>query len=127
MKSLYERLGGEPAMEAAVENFYARLLADPNVAPFFDATDMERQKRKQQMFLTMAVGGPPRYTGKTMTKAHTHLLERGLNDSHVDAVERHLENTLAELGVAEKEIREVLELVDGLRDDVLGRSPASTS
>lgn len=124
MTSLYERLGGEAAMEAAVGNFYARLLADPNVAPFFDATDMERQKRKQKMFLTMAVGGPPRYDGKTMRHAHEHLLEKGLDDPHVDAVERHLDDTLIELGVPEAERREVIALVDGLRDDVLGRTPA---
>lgn len=125
MSSLYDRLGGKPAMSTAVDIFYDKLLADQHVARFFDSVDMDRQRRKQQAFLTMACGGPPRYDGKTMAKAHAPLLAMGLDDTHVDSVAGHLQATLEELGVEAEDVTSVIELVESLRSDVLGRSPAS--
>jgi len=47
MASLYEQLGGEPAIEEAVERFYRRMLSDERVPHFFDDVDMDRQIAKQ--------------------------------------------------------------------------------
>ncbi len=55
MSSLYERLGGEKAVNAAVELFYRRVLADGRIARFFEDVDMEDQIAKQKSFLTMAL------------------------------------------------------------------------
>ena len=54
MSSLYERLGGEKAVNAAVEHFYRRVLADGRIARFFQDVDMDEQIAKQKSFLTMA-------------------------------------------------------------------------
>jgi hemoglobin len=121
MPSLYERLGGEKAVEAAVELFYRRVLADGRIARFFEDVDMDSQIAKQKSFLTMAFGGPNKYTGLDMRKAHHRLVEKGLNDSHVDAVIENLNTTLRQLGVAEKEVQEVAAIANSVRDDVLGR------
>ena len=43
MKTLYEEIGGAPAVAAAVEVFYRKMLMDDRVSGFFDDTDMERQ------------------------------------------------------------------------------------
>lgn len=45
--TLYERLGGEAAVESAVEIFYNRIIADSELAPFFQGVDMKKQRRKQ--------------------------------------------------------------------------------
>ena len=66
MASLYERLGGANAVNAAVDIFYRKVLADDRVNGFFDDVDMDRQIAKQKGFLTMAFGGPNSYTGKSM-------------------------------------------------------------
>jgi hemoglobin len=47
---------------------------------------MDAQRAKQKSFLTMVFGGPHEYTGKDMRTAHAPLVEKGLNDSHFDAV-----------------------------------------
>ena len=73
-------------MDAAVDVFYRKVLTDDRVSHFFDDVDMDRQIAKQKAFLTMVFGGPVAYTGKDMRTGHAHLIERGLNDSHVDAV-----------------------------------------
>lgn len=119
--SIYEQIGGEPAMEAAVELFYRKMLTDERVAHFFDAVDMDAQMSKQKGFLTMVTGGPNRYTGKDMRAAHKPLLERGLNDSHVDIVIQHLGDTLRELGVDEALISRIAAMASSLRDDILSR------
>jgi hemoglobin len=122
MSTLYDRIGGEKAVNAAVELFYRNLLSDGRVARFFDGVDMNDQIAKQKSFLTMAFGGPNNYTGLDMRNAHKRLLEKGLNDTHVDAVLENLDRTLRQLGVGEKEIKEVCDLANSVRNDVLSRN-----
>jgi hemoglobin len=119
--SLYERLGGEAAVQAAVVKFYDKVLADPTVAPFFEGLDMQDQIRKQIAFMTMAFGGPHRYTGRAMRGVHARLVDRGLGDAHFDAIQRHLGSTLGDLGVDQGLIDEVLALVETQRADVLSK------
>jgi len=121
MSSLYERIGGAPAVKAAVDIFYKNVLADERIAHFFQGVDMQQQAGKQRAFLVMAFGGPNTYTGADMRRGHAHLVERGLNDSHFDAVVENLAYTLRELGVGSAAIAEVAQIAESVRDDVLGR------
>lgn len=120
-QNLFEQLGGAAAVEAAVDNFYRKVLVDERVAHFFDDVDMDRQRAKQKAFLTMAFGGPHNYTGKDMRQGHAHLVKRGLNDSHVDAIVEILGTTLREMGVAENLIQQVAAIAESTRNDVLSR------
>jgi len=120
-ESLYAQLGGEAAVNAAVDVFYRRVLADAYVVPFFEGVDMEKQAAKQKAFLTMAFGGPHSYTGKDMREGHRHLIKMGLNDSHFEHILMHIRATLAELGVADNLIQQVIAIADSTRDDVLDR------
>ncbi len=119
--TLYERLGGEPAFQAAVDDFYRRMLTDERVSRFFDNVDMDGQIAKQKAFLTYVTGGPAAYTGKDMRKAHEHLWSKGLGDEHVDVVIEHLGATLIDLGAKAEDVAEVAELAESVRKDVLGR------
>ena len=119
--SLFDRIGGEAAVDAAVDIFYRKVLADDRISDFFDGVDMEKQAAKQKAFLTMAFGGPNNYTGEDMRKGHAHLVARGLNDSHFDAVVENLGGTLKELGVADELIGEVAAIAETTRNDVLGK------
>ena len=120
-QSLYDRIGGEAAMNAAVDIFYRKVLADDRIKRFFDDVDMERQAAKQKAFLTMVTGGPNDYTGKDMREGHKHLVERGLNDSHFDAVMENLGATLKELNVPDELIAEAAAIAESTRNDVLNR------
>ncbi|AGC48789.1 hypothetical protein MYSTI_07517 [Myxococcus stipitatus DSM 14675] len=120
-KSVYEQIGGEPAMAAAVEVFYRKVLSDDRISHFFEDVDMERQASKQKAFLTMVTGGPSSYSGKDMRAGHAHLVKRGLGDVHFDAVVEHLRATLEELGVAAPLVAQVLAIAGGARADVLNR------
>jgi len=122
MQSLYEQLGGAPAIEAVVESFYRKMLADERVSQFFSGIDMDRQMAKQAAFITMVTGGPNNYTGRDMRTAHAPMVSRGLSDLHVNVVVDHLSATLAEFGVSEDRIKQVQALCESVRDDVLSRT-----
>lgn len=118
MSSLFERIGGEAAVNAAVDIFYGKVLADDRINSFFENLDMVAQANKQKAFLTVAFGGPNNYTGKDMRTGHAHL---GLTDEHFDAVVENLAATLTELGVSESDIQEVAAIAESTRADVLNR------
>jgi hemoglobin len=120
-ESLFTRLGGEAAVDAAVDIFYRRVLTDDRISRFFEDVDMGAQRAKQKAFLTFAFGGPSRYSGRDMRSAHARLVSSGLNDEHFDAVASHLSATLHQLGVAPALIDEVLTIAGSTRHDVLGK------
>ncbi len=122
MNSLFEKLGGEKSVDAAVDIFYRKVLLDERINDFFTDVDMDEQVQKQKAFLTFAFGGPSNYSGLNMKEAHERLVARGLNDSHVDAVVELLGETLKELGVGDNLIDEVAAIAESVRDQVLGRA-----
>ncbi len=119
-QSLFDQLGGEAAVNAAVDIFYRKVLSDDHISHFFDDVDMERQAAKQKAFLTYAFGGPNHYTGQDMRNAHARLVAKGLNESHFNAVAGHLQSTLQELSVPEALIAQVMTIAASTHDDVLG-------
>jgi len=119
--SLYEQLGGEPAMDAAVTLFYSKVLDDSRVNGFFKNVDMNKQRQMQKTFLTLAFGGPSSYSGKGMGEAHQKLVDSGLNDGHFDVIIEHLGATLQELGVAAPLIGQAAGIAESVRDDILCR------
>ena len=118
--SLFEQIGGEAAVDAAVDLFYRKVLTDDSISHFFEDTDMAAQRAKQKSFLTMAFGGPNEYTGADLREAHAPLVAKGLNGDHFAAVAGHLQATLEELGVAEDLINQVMGIAASTHDDVLG-------
>jgi hemoglobin len=118
MSTLYERLGGEVAVDTAVGQFYDRVLADERIASFFDGMNMHAQARKQKLFLTKVFGGPNNYDGEDMRAAHTHL---ELEQHHFDAVVENLVETLRAMQIAEDDIAEVAKVANAMVDEVLDR------
>lgn len=117
--SLFDRIGGEAAVNAAVDIFYRKVLSDPSINNFFDTTDIAAQHAKQKSFLTMAFGGPNHYSGKDLRTAHAPLVAKGLNHNHFMAVAGHLQATLEELNVPANLVSEVMQIAASTHDDVL--------
>ena len=116
--SIFEKIGGEAAVNAAVDIFYKKVLSDDRISHFFDTVDMEGQHAKQKAFLTMAFGGPNNYTGKDMREAHKHM---NLTEEHFNAVAECLVGTLQELNVGQAEIDEIVAVAVSVKDDVLNK------
>lgn len=117
-KPLYDRIGGEAAVDAAVDLFYRKVLGDDRISHFFETVDMDSQRAKQKAFLTVAFGGPNSYSGKAMRAAHAHM---NLTDEHFDAVMEQLGGTLKELNVPDELIGEAAAIALSVKDDVLNK------
>src|SRR5215467_14732474 len=71
--NLYQAIGGRPALVAAVDGLYGRLLADPELAPFFPGGVGKRHRRYVVTMLAEALGGPHRYRGPGLGDSHQSL------------------------------------------------------
>jgi len=85
--SLYDRIGGQAAIDAAVDLFYTKVLADERVNHFFDDVNMNKQHNKQKQFLGAVLGGPVPYEGRDMRTAHKSL---ELTEADFGAIAGHL-------------------------------------
>lgn len=93
-ESLFDRLGGVTGVAAIVNEMYDRVLADPELAPFFENVAMDRLRHMQYQFIASALDGPVEYTGAELTAIHRN---RGITAHHfakfcghfVDAMEAH--------------------------------------
>jgi hemoglobin len=114
--TLYDRLGGEPAVGAVVNEFYDRVLADERMNHHFDDVDMVDQRSHQTKFLSAVTGGPMQYEGDGMRTAHETM---GITDAEFDAIAGHLDGALREFDVDEADREAVMETVEAYRDDIV--------
>ncbi len=116
-KTLYERLGGQPAIQAVASELVDRILADTRVNKWFThaASSPENTaayKAKLAQFLCQSTQGPCHYTGLDMTTAHRG---RHVTSQAFDAVVDDLVAVLARLKVPAKEKNEVLAMLAPLK------------
>jgi hemoglobin len=94
--TLYETVGGADALRLAVDRFYVAVLADPQLAPYFEGKDVSAIKRHQVLLLTTVLGGPSPYEGRDLGEAHAGL---GVTGEDYDRTVGHLVTVLTDLGV----------------------------
>jgi len=115
-QTLFNRIGGMAAVNAAVDIFYGKVLADETISHFFANTPMKTQAGKQKAFLAYAFGASMAYTGKKMHEAHAHM---HLTEAHFNAVAGHLVTTLQELEVPQDLIDEVVAVAVSTKGDIV--------
>jgi hemoglobin len=116
--TIFEAIGGEPALAAVVDDFYLRVLADPQLAGYFAGSNMQKLKGRQIEFFAAALGGPDFYQGASMRDAHAG---RGISQADFDKVAFHLTAALAEAGVPGETIAQIAAAVTPLADDIVSR------
>ena len=110
--NLYEEIGGRPALQVIVDFFYARVLADPELAWLFTVGVGVRHRAFMVTALGQAIGGPERYWGPLLADAHRDL---GITDAQFDRATAHLSGALDELGVPWPLAGQVIAIVAKLR------------
>jgi hemoglobin len=120
-KSLYDRLGGKPAVQAVAGDLIDRILLDRRVNPWFAhaASSPENTlayKAKLTDFLCQSAGGPCQYSGRDMVSAHKG---RGVTVDAFNAVVEDLLAALAKFKVPQKEQDDLLKLLGGLKSSIV--------
>ncbi|RKN41397.1 group I truncated hemoglobin [Micromonospora endolithica] len=120
--SHFERIGGTKSVKAAVDLFYDKVLADPELAGYFTSVDMAGQRRHMVLMLTVVLGGPNEYTGRSLAEAHQPL---NIPLEHYVKVGGHLTATLTELDVPADILADVQAVLGQVQDQVVsGGDPA---
>jgi hemoglobin len=115
-KSVYDRIGREAPIRAAMEFFYRRVLADPSLQPFFADVDVPALKVKQWAFFVQTWGGPANYRGRDISGVHAHLQ---ITQKHFDRMVGHLAYALQPLGVDQQTIDEIVAAMAPLAAEVV--------
>ncbi len=126
---LYDRLGGQPAVDAVVDQFLQRILADDRVNRWFahaasDAKHFAAYKAKLTDFVCQATGGPCKYKGLDMEAAHEG---KGVTPQAFDVVAGHLVDTLDALKVPEREKSQLMGLLAPMKPVIVEKSAETTA
>jgi hemoglobin len=117
-KTLFERLGGLPAITKVVDDFVGNVAGDDRINHFFAATDIPKLKELLVQQICNATGGGCEYTGRSMTEAHTGM---GVTDDDFTALVEDLIKALDANGVPEKEKGELLSALAALKPEIVGK------
>jgi hemoglobin len=123
-KSLFDRLGGKPAIEAVVDEFLKRVAADKRINGRFFNTDLARLRGLLVEFVCSATGGPCQYTGRDMKTAHAGFQ---LVQEEFNALVEDLVGALDKFNVPKKEKDEILGALGPLAKDIVNPPPADAA
>ena len=123
-KSLYDRLGGESAISAVVDEFAKNVLADARVNQKFAKSNAERLVTNLKTFVCSATGGPCKYEGESMKEAHHHM---GVTEGEFNAVVEDLVKALDKFNVPAKEKNELLGALGPLKPQIVEVNGTATA
>ena len=115
--SLYDRLGGQTAIVAVIDDFVANVAADKRINARFANTNIPHLKQMLVEQVCQATGGPCTYTGKSMRDAHKGMK---VTDADFNALVEDLTKSLDKFKVGEKEKSELLTALGSMKGDIVG-------
>ena len=122
-KPLYERLGGETAISAVIDDFVTRCAGDTRINKKFAKSNIDRLKVHLKQQVCAATGGPCKYTGENMKKSHTNM---GVTEGEFGALVEDLVATLDKFKVPKAEKDELLGILGPLKDEIVEVKEAKT-
>jgi hemoglobin len=117
-KSLYDRLGGKPAITAVVDDFIGNVAGDTRINKRFANTDIPRLKRMLVDQICQASGGPCTYTGASMKDAHKGMK---ITDAEFNALVEDLVKSLDKFKVGGQEKNDLLGALGGMKPDIVNQ------
>jgi hemoglobin len=115
--TLFERVGGEEMISEVVDDFYDRVLADPELKPFFRNTSIDKLRSMQREFFGAALDGPVTYTGKPLSHVHHG---RGITKHHFTLFVKHLLDTLRDRGINDQDVTDIISRIRIYADEITG-------
>jgi len=116
--SLYDRLGGKPAITAVIDDFVGNVAGDTRINKRFANADIPRLKMRLVDQVCEASGGPCKYTGASMRDAHKGM---NITDAEFGALVEDLVKSLDKFKVGAKEKNELLGALGGMKPDIVGQ------
>ena len=116
-QTLYDLIGGEQAISKLIYEFYDRVIADPELKPFFKNTSMGKLRRMQREFFSAALDGPINYTGKPLSYVHHG---RGITKHHLALYVGQLIETLRGQKISDQNVQEIISRINTYAQEITG-------
>jgi hemoglobin len=115
-RSLYERLGGQGAIQAVVTKFIGNVGADKRINGYFANADLKRLNKLLVEQVCAASGGPCTYSGRDMKTTHKGMK---VTTAAFNALVEDLVSALDTFNVPEKEKGELLSVLGPMKSDIV--------
>lgn len=115
-ETVFDRLGGQDAVESVVDDFYDRVLSDERVIHHFEDSNTTELRAHQVQFISAVTGGPVQYSGRDMRSAHRGM---GITHEEFDIIAGYLDTALEENDVSDEDRIQVLGEVEELRPEIV--------
>lgn len=116
--SLYDRLGGKPAIQAVVDDFIGNVAADTRINKRFAGANIPLLKSRLVDQICEATGGPCKYPGQSMKVAHAGMK---ITDAEFGALVEDLVKSLDKFKVPAQEKNELLTALASMKGDIVGQ------
>jgi hemoglobin len=116
-QTLFERVGGEQVIAELIDEFYDRVLVDPELKPFFKDTSVDKLRRMQREFFSAALDGPITYTGRPLSYVHHG---RGITKHHLARYVDHLIDTLRGRGINDQDVQDIISRISTYANEITG-------
>ena len=116
-QTLFERVGGKQAIAELSDEFYDRVITDPELKPFFKNVSMDKVRKMQREFFSAALDGPINYTGRPLRYVHHG---RGITKHHFSLYVGHLINTLHGFALKEQDVQDIISRINTYAEEITG-------
>jgi hemoglobin len=117
-RTLYDRLGGYPAISAVVDDFVKNVAADKRINRFFANANIDRLKARLVEQICQGTGGPCVYTGRDMRSVHAGM---GIRGKDFDALVQDLAKSLNKFKVPAREQKQLVAILAPMKKDIVTR------
>jgi hemoglobin len=113
---LYKAFGEKAGLVTLMDDFMARLLADPRTGPHFKPSNQQRVKEQLVDQLCQLSGGPCVYKGADMKSAHANL---DIRKSDFNALVEVLQQSMDAQGIPFRTQNQMLALLAPMHRDTI--------
>jgi hemoglobin len=117
-KTLYESMGGEPALRVALDHFADIVVADDRINFTFAEANMAKFKQLLFEQLCNLSGGPCKYTGRDMRTSHVKLK---INNAEFNALAEDLYISLGQAGVPYRLQNKLMALLAPMQHEIVSK------
>ncbi len=115
-RTLYDRMGGDNVLKAVVNDFFDRLVSDPQLADRFTGTNVSAIKEEVVKFIGQAIGGPQVYSGRDMRSVHWRM---HITPQEWDLTMTHLREALDRVQVPDDVAADFMNVVQQQRAQIV--------
>ena len=118
-ETLFQQIGGNETIDRLIPDFYEAVIADPVLAPFFQASDVDRIISMQKEFFAIALQRSGNESQFDLYQIHAN---RGIQREHLSRFTSHLLDVLERLGITHRQAIEVVDRIAMHSNDILGEA-----